>query len=288
MQARGFDVDGEPQVSMNLLDMDATPLHQAYDAVAAAARAAGADAARSELVGLVPERAVYAAAEAHIRLQDPIAGHVLEANVRKSAGPGLSEWMDRVASANPSPGGGTVSAVAGGIAAALAAMVGRLTVGRKKYADVDAEFRTLIEQAEALRLRLVRLGAADAAAYDGVSAAYGIPKAQEQERTAAIQAALLVATRVPLETLRAARDVAALAARAAEAGNRNAASDAGVAALLAEAAARGAAYNVRINVVGMPDPGAGASLAAEAATLLADAPRHAARAAAAVEAAIGG
>ena len=288
VQARGFDVDGEPQVSMNLLDMDATPLHQAYDAVAAAARAAGADAARSELVGLVPERAVYAAAEAHIRLQDPIAGHVLEANVRKSAGPGLAEWMDRVASANPSPGGGTVSAVAGGIAAALAAMVGRLTVGRKKYADVDAEFRTLIEQAEALRLRLVRLGDEDAAAYDSVSAAYGIPKAQEQERTAAIQAALLVATRVPLETLRAARDVAALAARAAEAGNRNAASDAGVAALLAEAAARGAAYNVRINVVGMPYPGAGASLAAEAATLLADATRHAARAAAAVEAAIGG
>lgn len=288
VQARGFDVDGEPQVSMNLLDMDATPLHQAYDAVAAAARAAGADAARSELVGLVPERAVYAAAEAHIRLQDPIAGHVLEANVRKSAGPRLSEWMDRVASASPSPGGGTVSALAGGIAAALAAMVGRLTIGRKKYAEVDAEFRTLIEQAEELRLRLVRLGDEDAAAYGSVSAAYGIPKAQEQARTVAIQAALLVATRVPLETLRAARDVAALAARAAEAGNRNAASDAGVAALLAEAAARGAAYNVRINVVGMPDPGAGALLAAEATTLLADATRHAARATAAVEAVIAG
>jgi len=288
VQARGFDVEGEPQVSMNLLDMDATPLHVAYDAVAAAARAAGADVARSEIVGLVPERAVHAAAAAHIRLQDPMVGHVLEANVRKSAGPGLSEWMDRVASSNPSPGGGTVSAIAGGIAAALGAMVGRLTVGRKKYAEVDAEFRTFIERAEELRTRLERLGDEDAAAYDAVSAAYGIPKSREAERSAAIQAALLHATLVPLETLRAARDVAALAARAAEAGNRNAVSDAGVAGLLAEAAARGAAYNVRINVVAMPDRSAGAPLVAEAATLLEGARRDAALAAAAVEAAIGG
>ena len=288
VQARGFDVEGEPQVSMNLLDMDATPLHVAYDAVAAAARAAGADVERSEIVGLVPERAVHAAAAAHIRLQDPMVGHVLEANVRKSAGPGLSEWMDRVASSNPSPGGGTVSAIAGGIAAALGAMVGRLTVGRKKYAEVDAEFRALIERTEELRARLERLGDEDAAAYDAVSAAYGIPKSREAERSAAIQAALLHATRVPLETLRAARDVAALAARAAEAGNRNAVSDAGVAGLLAEAAARGAAYNVRINVVAMPERSAGSPLGAEAATLLEDARRDAARAAAAVEAAIGG
>jgi len=215
-------------------------------------------------------------------------GHVLEANVRKSAGPGLSEWMDRVASSNPSPGGGTVSAIAGGIAAALGAMVGRLTVGRKKYAEVDAEFRALIERAEELRARLDRLGDEDAAAYDAVSAAYGIPKSLEAERSAAIQTALLHATRVPLETLRAARSVAALAARAAEAGNRNAVSDAGVAGLLAEAAARGAAYNVRINVVAMPEGSAGAPLVAEAATLLEGARRDAARAAAAVEAAIGG
>jgi glutamate formiminotransferase/formiminotetrahydrofolate cyclodeaminase len=288
VQARGFDVESEPQVSMNLLDMDTTPLHVAYDAVAAAARAAGADVARSEIVGLVPERAVYAAAAAHLRLQDPMVGHVLEANVRKSAGPGLSEWMGRVASSNPSPGGGTVSAIAGAIAAALGAMVGRLTVGRKKYAEVDAEFRALIERAEELRARLEGLGDEDAAAYDAVSAAYGIPKSREAERSAAIQTALLHATRVPLETLRAARDVAALAARAAEAGNRNAVSDAGVAGLLAEAAARGAAYNVRINVVAMPEGSAGAPLVAEAATLLEGARRDAARAAAAVEAAIGG
>jgi glutamate formiminotransferase/formiminotetrahydrofolate cyclodeaminase len=283
VQAKGFDVEGVPQVSMNLLDIDATPLHVAFDAVDAAARAAGAAAGRSELVGLVPERAVHAAAAAHVRLQDAMADHVLERLVRRSAGPGLGEWMDSVASASPSPGGGTVAAVAGGIAAALAAMVARLTVGRKKYAEVDAEFRTLLDRAEALRVRLVRLGDDDAAAYDAVSAAYGVPKTEEVRRTAAIQAALVEATRVPLETLRAAREVAAIAARAAEAGNRNA----GVAGLLAEAAAKGAAYNVRINVASMPDRGAGVPLAAEAATLLAEAEAAAARAAAAVEISIG-
>ena len=287
VQARGFDVDGEPQVSMNLLDLEATPLHAAYDAVDAAARHSGAEAARSEIVGLVPEQAVYHAAQAHIRLQDDLAVHALERQVRASAGPGLGEWMDAVASASPSPGGGTVSAVAGAVAAALAAMVGRLTVGRKRYAEVDDEFRVLVERAETLRLRLARLGDEDAAAYDAVSAAYGVPKAEEARRTAAIQAALLHATRVPLETLRAARDVAALAARAAEAGNRNAASDAGVGALLAEAAARGAAYNVRINVASLPHRSEGEPLAAEAAGLLDEAERDAARARAAVEASIG-
>lgn len=287
VQAKGFDVEGEPQVSMNLLDLDATAVHVAFDAVDAAARRAGAEAARSELVGLVPERAVYAAAEAHLRLQDALADHALERQVRRSAGPDLGAWMDSVASASPSPGGGTVSAVAGAVAAALAAMVGRLTAGRKKYAAVDGEFRALVEQAEALRLRLMRLGDEDAAAYDAVSAAYGIPKTDEARRTAAIQAALVEATRVPLETLRAARAVAALAARAAEAGNRNAASDAGVGALLAEAAARGAAYNVRINVAGMPDRAAGAPFAAEAVRLVEAASRDAERARVAVEAAIG-
>jgi glutamate formiminotransferase/formiminotetrahydrofolate cyclodeaminase len=178
--------------------------------------------------------------------------------------------------------------VAGGLAAALAAMVGKLTVWRKKYADVDAEFRGLVEKAETLRVRLMRLGDEDAASFNAVTAAYAIPKDKEAERKAAIQKALIGAAKVPLETLRAARDVAALAARAAEAGNKNAVSDAGVSALLAGAAARGAAYNVRINVSGMPNPAEGAPLAEEAKRLIAETDGDVARATAAVEAAIGG
>jgi glutamate formiminotransferase/formiminotetrahydrofolate cyclodeaminase len=161
-------------------------------------------------------------------------------------------------------------------------------VGRKKYAEVDAEFRGLLERAERLRMELRRLGEADAAAYDAVSAAYGVPKEETGRRRNAIQAALMGAIAVPLDTLRAAREAAGLAARAAVAGNRNAVSDAGVAALLAGAAARGAAYNVRINIVSLPDPAAGAPAAAETAALLAAALADVDRATAAVEAAIGG
>ncbi len=288
VQAMGIMVGGEPQVSMNLLDIDTTPMHVVYDAVAAAARAAGADVAWSEIVGLVPERAVQHLAESHLRLRESVALHVLEEQVRAGAGPSLDGFLGDVAGASPSPGGGTVAAVAGAMAAALAAMVARLTVGRKKYAEVDAEFRALLEDAERLRMELRRLGEADAAAYGAVSAAYGVPKEEADRRHAAIQAALMGAIAVPLDTLRAARAVAALAARAAVAGNRNAVSDAGVAALLAGAAARGAAYNVRINIVSLPERAAGAPAAAEADTLLAAALADVERATAAVEAAIGG
>jgi glutamate formiminotransferase/formiminotetrahydrofolate cyclodeaminase len=288
VKALGLLVGGEAQVSMNLVDIDVTPPHVAFAAVAAAAREAGVEAAWSEIVGMVPERCVQAAAAAHLKLRDPIAAHVLEAKVRGTAGPTLDDWTDAVASVSPAPGGGTVSAVAGAMAAALAAMVGRLTVGRKKYVAVDGEFRQLVERAEVLRVRLRRLGDEDAAAFNAVSAAYALPKEPEEARKDAIQKALMGAAEVPLETLRAAGEVAALAARAAEAGNKNAVSDAGVGALLAGAAARGAAYNVRINVAGMPRPAEAAALVAEAKRLVEETQRATERAAALVEAAIGG
>ena len=288
VKALGMLVGGEAQVSMNLVDIDVTPPHVAFEAVAAAARELGTEATWSEIVGMVPERCVEGAAAAHLKLREPLAAHVLEGKVRATAGPTLADWTDAVASSSPAPGGGTVSAVAGAMAAALAAMVGRLTVGRKKYVAVDGEFRELVERAEALRVRLMRLGEEDAAAFNAVSAAYALPKEPEAPRKDAIQEALVGAAKVPLETLRAAADVAGLAARAAEAGNRNAVSDAGVGAMLAGAAARGAAYNVRINVAGMPRPAEAAALVAEANRLLEAALRESERAAALVEAAIAG
>jgi glutamate formiminotransferase/formiminotetrahydrofolate cyclodeaminase len=287
VQAMGIMVGGEPQVSMNLLDIDTTPIHVAFDAVQAAARAAGADVAWSEIVGLVPERALRSTTEAHLRLREPVLPHLLEHKVRETAGGTLEDFLDQVASASPTPGGGTVAALAGALAAALAAMVSRLTIGKKKYAELEAEFKGILERAETLRATLLKLGADDAASFDAVSKAYAIPKEQAAERTAAIQASLLGASRVPLQTLRAAREVASLAARAAAVGNRNAVSDAGVAALLAGAAARGAAYNVRINVAALPDKHAGMPLVDEAAGLLREADRAVDRATASVEAAIG-
>jgi len=288
VQAMGITVGGEPQVSMNLVDIDTTAMHVAFEAVAAAARAAGADVAWSEIVGLVPERALHGAAEASFRLRTPVRAHILEDKVRASSGPSLAGFIDSVASASPAPGGGTVAAVAGSMAAALAAMVGRLTVGRKKYAEVETEFLGIVEQAETLRAVLLRLGDEDAAAYETVMAAYGIPKDRADERSAAIQAAMLKAAAVPMRTLEAARDVARLCVRVAQAGNVNARSDGGVGGMLAGAAARGAYYNVLINVRSLSDPSAGAHLADQARALAAEAESLAGEAARLVEAALNG
>ena len=145
-------------------------------------------------------------------------------------------------------------------------MVAGLTVGRKKYAAVDAEMQQVREDAKALGARLEALVPEDAAAYGHVSEAYRLPK-DAPERSAKISAALIGAAIVPLETARACVAVADLAFVVAEKGNQNAVSDAGVAALLAAAACKGAAYNVEINVSALEDRSAGAALVAEARSL---------------------
>jgi len=285
----GMVVDGQAQVSMNLVDLDATPLHRAYEMVKMEAEALGVTPTWSEMVGLVPERALFEAAARHLRWKDYTPDFVLERKVRAAAagGESLSGFTADVASSAPVPGGGSVVALVGSLGAALAQMVAGLTAGRKKYAAVDAEMKELGLRASHLVLRLRQLKDEDAAAYAHVSNAYKLPKEnaeQEKARNAAIQAGLMKAAEVPLETARWCAEVATLAAICAEKGNTNAASDAGVAALLAEAACKGAAYNVRINVVGMPDKAAGAPLAEEAERLVKTASTAAARATAAVEA----
>lgn len=270
----GLEVDGQAQVSMNLVDLDATPLHRAYEMVRMEAEALGVTPTWSEVVGLVPERALFETAARHLRWRTYTPELVLERQVRTAAagGESLAGFVSSVASSAPVPGGGSVVALVGSMGAALAQMVAGLTVGRKKYAAVDAEMKELGLRAAALVRRLGELKDEDAAAYTLVSDAYKLPKETPEQVTArdrAIQAALMKAAEVPLETARYCSEVATLAATCAEKGNTNAASDAGVAALLAEAACRGAAYNVRINVSAMPEKAAGAKLAEEAARLVA-------------------
>jgi glutamate formiminotransferase / formiminotetrahydrofolate cyclodeaminase len=284
----GLEVDGQAQVSMNLVDLDATPLHRAYEMVRMEAEALGVTPSWSEVVGLVPERALFEVAARHLRWRTYTPDLVLERQVRKAAagGESIGGFVGAVASSAPVPGGGSVVALAGSLAAALAQMVAGLTVGRKKYAAVEAEMKELGLRAAALVRRLGELKDEDAAAYATVSAAYQLPKEGPEQvaaRDAAIQGALLKAAEVPLETARWCAEVATLAALCAEKGNVNAASDAGVAALLAEAACRGAAYNVRINVSAMAEKGAGAALAEEAQRLVATCASAAQRATAAVE-----
>jgi glutamate formiminotransferase/formiminotetrahydrofolate cyclodeaminase len=287
----GLEVDGQAQVSMNLTDTNITPIWKAFGEVKKEAEARGVSPTWSEIVGLVPERALFETAAQHIGLRGFSSAMILEEKVRAAiAGDSLSGFIASVASSAPVPGGGSVAAHAGSLGAALAQMVAGLTIGKKKYAAVESEMKDIAPRAAALSAQLSALVAADAEAYAVVSAAYKLAKGTPDEialRDRAIQAALMKAAEVPLETARACAAVASLAALCSEKGNTNAASDAGVAALLAEAACRGAAYNVRINVASMADKAAGAPLASEAVKLVAAASADAARATAAVEKQLG-
>ena len=287
----GLEVDGLAQVSMNLVDTDQTPLHRAYDMVRMEAGARGVSPTGSELVGLVPEKVLFETAARHIGLPDFSTDMVLEHQVRAASKQqqSMGDFVANVAGSSPVPGGGSVSALAGQLAAALAQMVAGLTVGRKKYVEVEGEMQEVAHVARALGERLGALVQEDADAYGLVSAAYKLPKdddAAAEEREAVIQAALLKAAEVPLETARACSDVARLAVTCAAKGNVNTVSDAGVAALLAEAGCRGAAYNVQINVSSLADRAIGEALAEEVNALVDATRAWAAEATARVEAAI--
>jgi len=287
----GLEVDGQAQVSMNLVDTEKTPLHNAFDFVKMRAEAEGANVTWSEIVGLVPERVLFDAAVSHLQLTQFKPAQVLERQVREvmSGGESVSGFIASVASSNPVPGGGSVAAHAGALAAALAQMVAGLTVGKKKYAAVDAEMKEAALRAAAVGNDLAALVKRDAEAYAMVSEAYKLPKEPADaaaKRAESVASALVKAAEVPLETARAAVKVAELAALVAEKGNSNAVTDAGVAALLAHAAAQGAAYNVRVNVQAMDDKSKGQPLAREAEQLAKKARELAAQTAAIVEKAL--
>jgi len=287
----GLEVDGQAQVSMNLVDTEKTPLHVAFDFIKMRAEAQGAQVTWSEIVGLVPERVLFETAVSHLQLKQFTPAQVLERQVREviSGGESVSGFLASIASSNPVPGGGSVAAHAGALAAALTQMVAALTIGKKKYAPVDAEMREVALRAAALGNQLAALVKRDAEAYARVSEAYKLPKEPAQaaaRRSETVTNALLKAAEVPLETARAAVEVAQLAAVVAEKGNPNAMTDAGVAGLLAHAAAKGAAYNVRVNVQALDDKSKGQSLARDAEQLVKKAGELAERATSIVERAL--
>lgn len=269
----GLDVDGQAQVSMNLVDTEKTPLFRAFEMVRMEAEARGVSPTWSEIVGLVPERALFDTAARHVQLRDFKPDMVLEKRVRDAVagGESVSEFVGSVAAPTPAPGGGTVAALAGALGAALAQMVAGLTIGKKKYAAVESEMKEIALQASALVNELSCLMKRDADAYRAVMTAYKLPSDNEADaaiRTQAVATALLAAAEVPLETARACVRVLEMAAAVAARGNTNAVSDAGVAALLAEAGCKGAVYNVRINVSSLDDKTKGARLVDECGRLL--------------------
>lgn len=169
----------------------------------------------------------------------------------------LQQFLDELGSAAPVPGGGSVAALSGSLAASLLAMVCRLTIGKKGYESVQTDMQTILARVQDLDRALREQMQSDIEAYTSVLQAYALPKGSEPElavRQEAIQSALKHASEVPLQIAELCSEVLDFAQAVTANGNKNAVSDAGVGAMMAEAGLRSAALNVRINLAGIKDP----------------------------------
>ena len=163
----------------------------------------------------------------------------------------INNFLDELASNSPTPGGGSVAALAGALGAALISMVGNLTIGKKKYEDVEEDFKKIISFSEKLRYELSQLIEEDVKVFNNFMATYKMPKETEDEkkiRAEKIQESLIKAAKVPLRVAYKCLDILILSKGVAEKGNINVVSDAGVAVLMAEAALESAILNVKINL----------------------------------------
>lgn len=163
----------------------------------------------------------------------------------------VSNFLGELASNSPTPGGGSVAALAGALGAALISMVGNLTAGKKKYENIEEDIKKIVSSSEKLRYELSQLIEEDVKAFNNFMATYKMPKETEDEkrmRTEKIQEALIEAAKVPLKTAYKCLDIMILSREVAEKGNVNLISDVGVAVLMAEAALESAILNVKINL----------------------------------------
>ena len=282
---------GIAQVSMNITDINATPLHKAFDEVCRAAGERGMRVTGTEIIGLVPKRVLTEAGKYFLHKQKRSSGvsedelikiasrsmglsdlspfdpkkKVIEYVMEDEGEAALREKLIRMsvkdfayetASESPAPGGGSVSALVGALGAALATMVANLSAGKRGWDDRWEEFSRWAEKGQEVMGELLRLVDEDTRAFNRIMEAYALPKSSPEEiatRSAAIGEATLNAAQVPLETMKAAAKVLPIAEAMARDGNPNSSSDAGVASLAARAAIRGAALNVRINADSLED-----------------------------------
>jgi glutamate formiminotransferase/formiminotetrahydrofolate cyclodeaminase len=257
----GLLVDGKAQVSMNLTDFTKTPIHRVVETIRREAARYGVGIQRSEIIGLIPQRALLDAARWYLQIDDFKPEQVLENRLTDAlqAGSGGSlsaTFLDELAAGTAAPGGGSAAAYGAAMGAALVAMVARLTVGKKKYANVEARMNEIVAEADQLRAALNQGVERDAAAFGEVMAAFRLPKdtaEQQNARAAAIESATRHAAEVPLEAAHMAARVIELAAELAETANLNAISDAGSAGALAAAALHAAGLNVKINAASLQD-----------------------------------
>lgn len=253
VKALGLLVEGRAQVSMNLTDFARTPIHRVVEMIQDEASRFGVGIHSSELVGLIPQAALVDAAAAYLHLDKLEPEQIIEHHLVGSA---ERSFLDRLADGTPTPGGGSAAAQAGAMAAALVSMVGRTTVGKKKYAEVQDRAHAIVQKAETLRRGLAAAVVEDAQAYDRVLKALHLPRGTDEETSAraeALERATVHACEVPLEVARSSAEVLELAAEIVAIGNLNALSDVGVAGRLAMAAVQSASLNVKANASGLAD-----------------------------------
>jgi glutamate formiminotransferase/formiminotetrahydrofolate cyclodeaminase len=258
VQAKGFLVEGQAQVSMNLTNFNKTPIYRVQEMVRREAAQHGLSITHGELVGLIPQEALLDAAKWYLQIDTLENNQILEMQLQEqqqnedeAAGNLPIQFLNDTAAAQATPGGGSVAALAGALAAALTQMVAGLTLGRKKYADVQIKADAILTEAAHLREQLTRAIAEDIAAFDQLMAAFRNKELDKDSKTKAIEEATIGAGEVPLRVAQLSRDVAILAQKIAAIGNVNAATDAAAAAYMAQAAVQAAGLNVRINGTGL-------------------------------------
>ena len=281
---------GIAQISMNLTDISATPLHEAFEACCRSAESRGMRVTGSELVGLVPLSAMLEAGRYFLRKQQRSAGvsdaelikiavksmglddlapfdpnrKIIEYNIaqddprrhKQLIRQTLAAFADETASESPAPGGGSVSAYVGALAAALATMVANLSAHKRGWDDRWAFFSQAAEEGQQIKNALLRAVDEDTDAFAAIMAALGMPKGSDAEKAArakAVQAATLHAMEVPKSVMHRALEAFPLIRKMVEHGNPNSITDAGVGALCARAAVVGAALNVKVNATGLDD-----------------------------------
>lgn len=261
VKAIGFDIKErrQVQISMNLVHYQGTPIFRVYETIKSEARRYGVNVVGSEIVGLTPLEAMVQVADFYLGLENFSSEQILESKLKSpklAARSLMKEFIEQVQSREPTPGGGSVSALAGALGAALGEMVCRLTIMKKQYADVKLEFQDIRKKLDLLRDELTYLIEKDAQSFEAVMLAMKKPKYTEHEmkvRDAAIEEATRRAASVPVEVMEKTVEVMELLPVIAEKGNVNSVSDAGVANLMAKTALEGASLNVKINLGGIND-----------------------------------
>lgn len=276
----GLLVDGRAQVSMNLTNFRETPIARVIEFIRREAQRYGVGIHHSELVGLIPQEALVDAAVWYTQLDQFDKSQILENRLYQSSvsnlqspasnSPASASFIEELAAPTPTPGGGSAGAYAGAMGAALVAMVAGVTIGKKKYADVEAEMQAIRAVAESLRRELTQAVDDDASAFEVLMAKFKMPKdtaEQKSARDAAIIQATLDAAHIPLHVAESAVKVMELALKCAERGLQSAISDAMSGFAMARAALTAAGYNVRINIHSLADKSPGEKMLAELAAL---------------------